>query len=258
MNLQLNGLKTNYLCEGADGPTVLILPGWKAVSSVYQVVVRQLAETHCVYVLDLPGFGITQEPPCAWSVDDYAEFVSAFIQELHLDSVTLLGHSYGGRIIINLCSREQLPFTVREIVLVDSAGIKRPLSEEQQARQKRFKRYKALFQHQPLKALFPNAIEKMQKKYGSADYAAASPVMRRSLVLALESDYTDRLPAIKQKTLLIWGENDTATPISDAKKMIELIPNAKLETIQNAGHFPFIDQPFEFRKILNSNMECMR
>ena len=69
---------------------------------------------------------------------------------------------------------------------------------------------------------------------------------------AVNEDLTDLLHKIKVETLLIWGENDTATPISDAKKMEELIPNAGLAVIANAGHFCFLEQRVIFDRIMKS------
>ena len=250
MNININGIATNYIIEG-NGEPLLILPGWGATSAVYNLIVKQLSEKFKVYVLDLPGFGITPEPQEPWCIDDYADFVIAFVKATGLKEFTIAGHSYGGRIIINLCNRE-LPFIIKEIILIDSAGIKNPLSKEKQKKQDQYKKLKKLFGKKPFITLFPKAVEKLQKKYGSADYANASPIMRQTLVKSVSQDYTDLIPNITQKTLLIWGETDTATPISDALTMKKLIKNSKLEVIKGAGHFPFIDDPFAFRKILKN------
>ena len=72
------------------------------------------------------------------------------------------------------------------------------------------------------------------------------------LVKAVNEDLTSLLPEIKQETLLIWGENDTATPISDAKLMEKMIPDAGLAVIKNAGHFCFVEQPVIFSNIMKS------
>ncbi len=252
MNINVNGINTNYLVAGSGDENVLILPGWGATSAVYNLIVKQLAEKYTVYVLDLPGFGITAEPSVAWAIDDYADFVTAFIKECGLEKVILMGHSYGGRIIINLCNRTNA-FEITKVVLVDSAGIKAQLSSEQLKRQAKFKKLKKIFQSKPMSVLFPNAIVKLQNKFGSSDYASASPIMKQTLVKAVSQDYTDIIPNITAPTLLIWGENDTATPISDAETMNSLIKGSTLEVIADAGHFPFVDQPFEFIKILKAH-----
>ena len=104
-----------------------------------------------------------------------------------------------------------------------------------------------------MKKLFPNALEKLQNKYGSADYAAASPMMKQCLVKAVSEDLTAIIPNINADALLIWGKNDTATPYIDAISMHKMIKNSKLIGIDDAGHYPFIDSPFEFRQIIDDN-----
>ena len=90
----------------------------------------------------------------------------------------------------------------------------------------------------------------MQSRMGSADYKAASPLMRKVLVNTVNEDLTDLLPGIRQSTLLIWGTLDTATPISDAETMERLIPDAGLARIEGAGHFSFLENPPLYNAIL--------
>lgn len=251
MNISINGISTNYICEG-NGDPLLILPGWSATSPTYNIMVKQLSEKYTVYVLDLPGFGITPEPSEPWCVDDYADFVSAFINALDIKKLTIMGHSFGGRIIIKLLNRNN-NFEIARVCLVDAAGIKRKPTEEQAKRQARFKKLKKIYSGSAMQKLFPSALEKLQNKYGSQDYAAASPIMKQCLVKAVNEDLTDLIPNISQETVLIWGKNDTATPYSDAMAMNRMIKNSKLICIENAGHFPFIDQPFEFRKAIDQS-----
>jgi hypothetical protein len=101
----------------------------------------------------------------------------------------------------------------------------------------------------------PELLEKLRVKFGSADYVAASPMMRQCLVKVVNEDLTHLLPGIKAPTLLVWGENDTATPLSDAKKMEAEIPDAGLAIIKNAGHFSFVEQPVIFGSIMASFFE---
>lgn len=255
MIINVNGIETHYVIEGSSSLPVLILPGWGATSSVYTIISKQLSQKYTVYTLDLPGFGVTNEPSSSWTIDDYADFVTAFIDKLQLKELILIGHSYGGRIIINICNRRSNPFTIEKVVLIDSAGIKNPLTKEQEKRQNHFKKLKTFYSNSIVSSFFPNALAKLQNKYGSSDYVNASPIMKETLVKAVTQDYTDMLPNITQNVLLIWGNKDDSTPISDAYKMKNLIPNSELEIIEDAGHFPFLDQPFTFRKIINNRFK---
>jgi len=76
--------------------------------------------------------------------------------------------------------------------------------------------------------------------------------MRKTLVSLVNSDISELLPNITSPTLLIWGSNDTAVPVSDAKKMEKLIPDAGLCVLEGCGHFAFIEKPYDVEMILNS------
>ncbi len=95
-------------------------------------------------------------------------------------------------------------------------------------------------------------IERMRAARGSSDYNNASPMMRRILSRVVNEDLCHVMPSIKAPTLLIWGEDDTATPLSDAKKMERLIPDAGLVSFPGCGHYSFLDNPYLFGSVLKS------
>mgnify|MGYP005765608411 FL=1 len=76
--------------------------------------------------------------------------------------------------------------------------------------------------------------------------------MRQCLVRVVNEDLTHLLPSIKVPTLLVWGENDTDTPLSDAHLMEKLIPGAGLVTLKNAGHYAFLEQQYTFNRVVCS------
>lgn len=90
--------------------------------------------------------------------------------------------------------------------------------------------------------MYPNFIENMRNKSGSADYNSATPIMRQILVNVVNEDLTPLLSNIKNETLLIWGDKDDATPIQDAYTMNKLIKNSGLITVKNAGHYSYLEQ----------------
>jgi pimeloyl-ACP methyl ester carboxylesterase len=92
----------------------------------------------------------------------------------------------------------------------------------------------------------------MRRKRGSADYNNATPTMRATLVKVVNEDLEPLMHLVQCPTLLIWGELDTATPLSDAKRMEELIPDAGLVVCEGAGHFSFAEQPIKVNGALVS------
>ena len=98
----------------------------------------------------------------------------------------------------------------------------------------------------------PNALENLRRKNGSADYNAASPIMRQCLVKAVNEDLTELIPNINVPTLLVWGEKDDAVPLSDARLMERLIKDSGLVVFEGCGHFAFLEQGGRFCRILDS------
>ena len=76
--------------------------------------------------------------------------------------------------------------------------------------------------------------------------------MRATLSNVVRADMRPQLARIKAPVLLVWGENDTATPLSDGQEMERLIPGSGLAVIRGAGHFPFVDNPAQFSAVMAS------
>ncbi|MCM1349461.1 MAG: alpha/beta hydrolase [Firmicutes bacterium] len=246
-NIEIKGVKLNYTRSGSGQPIVL-MHGWGCNNSTLASIAA-VAEGHCeVFNVDFPGFGDSPEPTDVWGVEQYTELIEEFVSKLGIENPILLGHSFGGRVGILYASRNP----VRKLILVDAAGVKPKRSLRYYLKVYSFKTSKHL-----TKLLFgaekaEKIIEAKRKKRASADYAAASPRMRAILSKVVNEDLKHVMPLIKAPTLLIWGENDTATPLSDAKTMEKLIPDAGLVSFPGCGHYSFLDNPHQFAAVLNS------
>ena len=243
---KIDNLRIRYRDSGGNKPLLLLLHGWGANADLFRYIEEYVSSVYRAVSPDIAGFGKSEEPDHAYDLDDYVDFIRDFVHKLYEDEkeelpkdIIILGHSHGGRCLIRLLSRaargEDFGFGVKKAVLVDSAGIKAVQSKEQVKRTDRYKRYKSCL-----------------RKSGSADYAAASPVMRQSMVKVVNCDLKEEMPFIKIPVLLIWGDMDTATPLSDGKIMEELMPEAGLAVIQGAGHYSFLDNVNLFNRILGS------
>ena len=125
-------------------------------------------------------------------------------------------------------------------------------SFKQRYKIRKYKIIKRIVNVKIIYALFPELIDDWRSSQGSADYRNASPMMRQCMVMAVNEDLTELLPKIMQDTLLIWGDKDTATPISDGKLMEERIPNSGLCVLEGCGHFSFLEKPGQFKSIMRS------
>ncbi len=252
--MSLDGVTVHYEVRGT-GPYVFLLHGWGANLTLFAAIAETLAPRYTVVSLDFPGCGGSDEPPEPWGMDDYVRFTSAFIAHFGAAEVVLLGHSHGGRVAIRLATEAGLPFRVTRMILVDSAGLLPKRSWAYHLRVRAYKLGKAVLGWAPVKRLFPDALTDLQRSLGSTDYAAASPVMRASLVKVVNADLEPLLPAIQAETLLIWGEADTDTPLSDGQTMERLIPGSGLVVLPGAGHYSFLDQPLTVARVLESFLQ---
>ncbi|MDE6743444.1 MAG: alpha/beta hydrolase [Lachnospiraceae bacterium] len=252
MEIIVDGYKISYKITGEGEETVVILQGWGTEFSVYDSVAACICSQYRVVQFDLPGFGASEEPREAWDVDAYTDFFLKLMDALKIRKAVLLGHSYGGRVIIKLASREDLPLEISRIVLVDSAGILPKRTWRQKMKIRRYKVLKKIVNLKLIYKICPELIDEWKNRQGSEDYRNATPVMRQCMVKAVNEDLTELLPKIRQETLLIWGDMDTATPIADAKLMEERIPDAGLAIIPGTGHFCFLEKPGQFAGIMRS------
>lgn len=238
---KIDNIPVNYIDEG-EGDAVLLLHGWGANITLYQGIINTLVQGKRVIALDMPGFGKTPEPAAPWCVDDYVDFVIRFISSFGLKKLSVVVHSFGGRVFFKMNAREDLPFEFERAVLIDSAGILPKKTFKQKVSLRCYKIGRAVMSTKVLHFLYPDAVEDMRRRRGSADYNSATPTMRATLVKVVNEDLEPLMHLVQCPTLLIWGDLDTATPLSDAKRMEELIPDAGLVVCEGAGHFSFAQQ----------------
>lgn len=257
MKINVEGIETEYKITGPEvsaddtaPETMVILQGWGTDMGLYDSVAEALSDRMRVVQFDFPGFGGTPEPPEAWPVKRYAQWFLHLMEALKIQEASLMGHSYGGRVIIELAARDDLDFRIRKLLLVDSAGVMPQRSNEQKWKVKKYKAIKKLAGLRLSRMLCPQLIEEWQSRQGSADYRNATPLMRNALVMAVNYDQRELLPKIRQETLLVWGDLDTATPLSDGETMDRLIPDSGLAIIKGTGHYSFLERKDVFRKIL--------
>jgi pimeloyl-ACP methyl ester carboxylesterase len=266
MNLTIDGYNIAYKITGGgsdtgsmsardtgnDIPTAVILQGWGTSYDLYDSVASAIADRYRVVQFDLPGFGDSDEPEEAWNVDAYSDFFCKFMQELGISKAVLIGHSYGSRIIIKLAARDDLPFEIDKIVIIDGAGVVPERSLSMRLKVKKFRAIRKFLTWKPVYALFPEVIDYWLSCQGSDDYRNSSPVMKKCLVMAVNEDLKHLMPEVKQEVLLVWGDADTATPIGDAHIMEEKMPNAGLAIFEGAGHYSFLEQPVLFRNVIRT------
>lgn len=248
--ITVNGATVHYTVSEGEGKPLVLMHGWGCNTTTLASIEKVAVESGCkVYNIDFPGHGASPEPPAVWGVEEYTGVLDAVIKEEGIERPSLLGHSFGGRVGILYSSRHD---NVDKLILVDAAGIKPSRSMKYYVKVYSFKAYKRLLYALLGSSRAEEKLNAYRKKAGSSDYANASPLMRAILSKVVNEDLRHCMPGIKASTLLIWGENDTATPISDARYMERHIPGAGLVAFPGCGHYSFLDNPYQFAAVLRS------
>lgn len=235
--IQVNNQQVSYKKWGSGDTTLLMLHGWPADSSHYEKIGQILSQNKSLTIIvpDLPGWGQTEAPLEAWTVSDYRDWTNDFISALGLKDIFLFGHSFGGRIAIKYCI--QHPYKVKGLILCAAAGVKPdPTTAKRTVLLGLAKAGKILFSAPGISQLAPYAKRFLYKLAGSQDYNKASGVMKETIVKVLDEDLTALLPQLTNKTLLVWGTDDGATPLADGQLMNKLIPNSNLKIIDGQRH----------------------
>lgn len=242
-----NGLKIFYKVKGTGFP-VIFLHGWGCDSSIFDVFADVVSVKYQAVSLDFPGFGQSAEPETIWGVEDYTFMLEAFVRDNGFGAPVLIGHSFGGRVAILYSSRNE----VKSVVLTDAAGVKPKRSLKYYLKVYSYKFMRKVTETFLGKEKAAARIEAARRKSGSADYRNATPKMRAVLSKVVNEDLCRHMPSIEAPVLLFWGENDTATPLADARKMEKLIPDAGLVVVPGAGHFAFLEARGMFAAVLRN------
>lgn len=243
MKIIINNLVTEYDDQG-QGPLVLMLHGWGNDLHSFDRLSERLKSKYRVVRLDLPGFGGTQRP-ARWILDDYIDFVISFLQKMNLEPEVLLGHSFGGRIIIKGVGQNKL--RPRKIVMISPAGVS--LFKSRRKLLGFLSKIGSLVLFVPPFLFWRQKIKKLFYKLIRSDYDESSP-MKEIFGAVVGEDLTPFARAVSLPTLLVWGEFDQITPLSDGKLLHSLMTNSKLETIKEVGHFAHIEKSEEVVKLI--------
>lgn len=246
MEVIIKNKKINYEVHG-EGLPVILLHGWLASLETMKPLEQHLSKFFKVYNIDIIGFGKSDLPDQPMNTNDYGNFLAEFINKLNIKSPILIGHSNGGKIIINYAGRKL--GNVKKIVLIDSTGIKPKRKLDYFLKVYSFKFVKKIVK------LFPKKLEVLREKalnkFGSSDYKSSPEILRKTMNIILNEDQKNIMPNINVPTLLIWGDMDTATPLSDAKQMEKLIPNSGIAVLEGTGHFSYLEKLYQCCIILD-------
>ena len=189
-----------------------------------------------IKMLHVPG--LTEESKKVFTIDDYVKWADQNIP----DGAIALGHSNGGRILLNLCAKK--PEKLKYLILLDAAGIYEDTLKKRVVG-------KVAKLGKPFKQM-PLVSKVFHRATGTTDYSRAPENMKKTLANMLASDKDLDLSKVTTKTFILWGKKDTITPPRQATKMYESLPNAELKFYANWTHAPYISNPDELARAINT------
>ncbi len=220
-----------------------IVHGWTYTVEPWKKTLELMREKGLsVRMLHVPG--LTEESKKVFTIEDYVKWAEKEIP----DGAVALGHSNGGRILLNMCAED--PDKLKYLILLDSAGIYEPSTKKKVVE-------KIAKLGKPLKKV-PLIDKAFHKITGSTDYSKAPDNMKETLRNMLASDKELDLTKVETKTCILWGKKDTTTPPRQATMMYEKLPNAELKFYANWTHAPYISNPDELARALVTLIERMK
>ena len=256
--------RIHFLHAGSGLPMILIHGGGVWLYS-FRHNIGPLSEISCVYALDMPGYGFTGivNHALPMGLDTMTLAVREFMDGLHIDKATLVGHSWGGGWA--LAYALACPERVDRIVLIDSSGLDVPDVPEWELLKMpviggillRFltadmvrKRLELSFAHKDIvddamarEVYLPMKIPANRK---------AQTLLARNLSWSL---IEKRLDKLDHRVLLIWGEQDRYLDVGLAKRFKEKIRNIRVEIIRDCGHSAHEEAPEKVNRFITEFLQ---
>lgn len=231
----------HYRDEG-QGRVILMLHGWGTDCATFDVLSHELSKHYRVLRLDLPGFGGSEKPDDTWGVGEYTHNVNDFLVKVHIDEpYAIIAHSFGGRIAIKGIGTGDL--TAKYLVLIAAAGVRHDSVSLKRTVYKLMAKVGKVVTLLLVARNFRDTLRhRLYQSVGSTDYLESGD-MRSIFLHVINEDLRTFATNISIPTLMIWGENDTETPVMDANILHQHIKHSKLSIIPEAGHFVYTDSP---------------
>jgi pimeloyl-ACP methyl ester carboxylesterase len=227
---------------GSAAPWVLALHGWRRTHRDWDDVLDGLD----AIALDLPGFGATDLPPEPWGSPEYAKAIAPVLERDFDRPAVVIGHSFGGRVATHLAAA--YPDRVAALVLTGVPGLVTLPGAASKRPPMAYRAARALNR----RGILPDRqMERIRQRRGSADYLAATGVMRDILVTVTNEVYEQPLRESDCPIELVWGDDDGQAPVAVARAAAEMLGSrANLVLVPAAGHFTPMTAPDALREAI--------
>jgi 3-oxoadipate enol-lactonase len=244
-----NGTMIGYELAGADEATpIVFLHGVGSDKSAWAPQLKHFGKARRAAAFDYPGYGDSDPAPEGTTRDDYARAILSAMHELGIDRAHICGLSLGG--VVAIAMAHHAPERCASLILADTfaahpdgrAIYDRSSAASHDLRAMAEARADVLLAQPADPALRREVIETMARIDPAAYRIGAAAVWL--------ADQRDRAAEIRLPTLVLCGAEDHITPPALSRELGALIPDARLELIDRAGHLSNMEQPEEFNTVV--------
>lgn len=227
-----------YEKTNSKGQDIIILPGWGNTKETFKYIIDYFKDNNRIFIMDYPGFGMSEEPKEELLLEDYIELILKMIEKEKITNPIIIAHSFGGRLVSILNEK----INIKELILIDVAGIKR-FNLKLYLKTKIFK---------IIKKLNKKLAKKIEKNFSSSDYKDLSPIMKKTFNNIIKVNLKSNYKKIKTETLIIWGEKDEDTPLKDAYLLKKIIKDSALIIYKNKHHYSYLEDVYLTNRIIEN------
>lgn len=213
--------KIQHQVKGKGKP-IFSLHGWGGSINSLKSLQDELAKNYQVVNVELSGFGQSPEPNSVYGIEDFVKEIISLADSLKIKQFALFGHSFGGQIAAKMAL--DYPNRVSHLILCGAAVIRKRSTIT-----KLIIRAGKIFKKVGLGQIASLAFTR-------SDYHKASPKMKQIMNKVLNQDLTEELKDIKIPTLILWGDHDNYTPVTQAYFIKSQIKNIKLKIFPGQRH----------------------
>ena len=258
--IEVGGIATNYHDHGSGDAVLLIHGSGPGVSAWanWRLTIPELAKRHRVIAPDILGFGYTERPEgVGYDAETWLAHLVGLLDALGLDRVSVVGNSFGGSLALRLATR--YPGRVDKLVLMGSVGVLFPITPGLEAvwgyepSVENMRRLLGIFAYDPRFA----TDELAELRYRAATrpgvheaYAAMFPPPRQDKIAAMAVPEQD-IAALGHQTLIIHGRDDQVIPLSNSRRLLDLIPDSQLHVFARCGHWVQIEHTARFNALVD-------
>ncbi len=250
--ISIDGNKIRYLEEGQSDRSLILIHGLGASAERWEFAIPYFKKNFHIIVPDLIGFGQSEKPLVDYTTEFFGDFLSKFVEKLHLHGSDIVGSSLGGQISAEFVSENNSD--VGKLVLVSPSGAMKqstpaldayvmaalyPSPESAQ---------NAFLMMSGAREIRANIVESFVQRMKMPN--AKMAFMSTLLGLKNSSDISTKLEKISVPTMIIWGKLDPVIPIEHSTEFLTKIKDSKFEIMENCGHTPYVDEPEKFAKIV--------